>query len=225
MSRRLWDEADEDVGHEEVMDALSVVLKAMANGRRLALVELLAQGEHSVEDLSRLSGIGFQSTSGHLRVLKRAGLVRTRRVGTTIYHRLAGDDVAELYVVAKRVGLRRSPLLREVVGAYLVQEDEDPVPTIAPAAVTSDMTVLDVRPRAEWQAGHFPGAVSMPLDELPDRYRDLGAGRRVVLYCRGAFCRSARDGAEWLRDRGVDAVAMEDGVVEWRGTQEVVLAA
>lgn len=217
----------EAAGHDELVDLLGGVIKAMASGRRLALIELMAQGERSVEDLSRLSGISFQSTSAHLRVLKQAGLVDTRREGTTIFHRLAGDDVAELYVVAKDVALQRSAHLREVMEDYLSEPTEsgEPAPVIAAAAVTDDMTVLDVRPRSEWEAGHFPGAVSMPFDELPDRYGELPEGRRVVLYCRGEFCHLAREGAEWLRERGLDAVAMHDGVIEWRGTRTVRLAA
>lgn len=207
-----------------VFDALSGIVKAIANGRRLELIELLAQGEHSVEALARLSGLETTTASAHLQTLKRAGLVRTRRQRTTIYYRLAGDDVAELYLAAKRVGLLRSPELRETAGSYLGHGDgAEPVPLVAPAAVTSRMTVIDVRPKDEFDAGHFPRAISLPLDELPGRVTEIPEGAEVVVYCRGEFCRMARDAARWLRRRGIDASAMDEGVIEWRATKEVGL--
>jgi DNA-binding transcriptional ArsR family regulator/rhodanese-related sulfurtransferase len=212
------------VGKASVFDALARVVKATANGRRLEVLELLAQGEHSVEALARMSGMGVSTVSAHLQTLKKAGLVATRRERTTIYYSLASDDVAELYVVAKRVALRHSPELRETVVAYLEQSAPGTaVPTIDPAAVTSDMTVVDVRPAQEFEAGHFPGAVSIPQGEIDDRAGELPPGARVVVYCRGEFCRMAREAAQRLRELGVDAVAMDEGVVEWRVSKDVVL--
>lgn len=208
----------------DVFDGLAAVVKAVANGRRLELVELLAQGEHSVEELARLSGMAMTTTSAHLQTLKQAGLVRTRRARTTIYYRLAGDDVAELYTVAKRVGLLRSAELRESVHDYMADVDGDgPAATIDPAAVTSEMTVLDVRPREEFEAGHFPGAVSIPLPQLAERHTELPVDTDVVVYCRGEFCRLAREAAHWLRGKGINAVAMDEGVVEWRASKAVEL--
>ncbi|MCL2536213.1 MAG: metalloregulator ArsR/SmtB family transcription factor [Nocardiaceae bacterium] len=207
-----------------VFESLATVVKAMANGRRLELIELLAQGEHSVETLARMSEMGVTSVSGHLQTLKQAGLVSTRRERTTIYYRLAGDDVAELFLAAKRVGLRHYPDLQQTLGAYMQQADsERSTPSIDPSAVTSEMTVVDVRPREEFEAGHFPGAVSIPLAELPDRYREIPADAEVVVYCRGEFCRLAREAAQWLGDNGIDAKAMDEGVVEWRVSKEVDL--
>ncbi len=207
-----------------VFESLAQVVKAMANGRRLELIELLAQGEHSVETLARMSDTGVTTVSGHLQTLKQAGLVSTRRERTTIYYRLAGDDVAELFLAAKSVGLRRYPDLRQTLVAYMEQADAGrTTPSIDPSAVTSAMTVVDVRPREEFDAGHFPGSVSIPLAELPDRYREIPAGTEVVVYCRGEFCRLAREAARWLGDQGIDAKAMDEGVVEWRVSKEVDL--
>ncbi|MBB5823676.1 rhodanese-related sulfurtransferase/DNA-binding transcriptional ArsR family regulator [Streptosporangium becharense] len=215
-----------------VSDELATVVKAMANGRRLEVIEMLAQGEHSVEALSRMLGMGVTTTSAHLQTLKQAGLVTTRRERTTVFYRLAGDDVAELYLAAKRVGLRRSAKLREAVVSYLGQADVPgqadaarPAPVVDPAAVTPQMTVIDVRPREEFEAGHFPGAVSLPLSELEERFGEIPADAEVVVYCRGEFCRMAREAAAWLREQGVDAKAMDEGVIEWRGTKEVELDA
>ena len=212
----------DEVDKEAVFDALASVVKALASGRRLELVELLAQGEHSVEALSRMSGMAMTTTSAHLQTLRRAGLVKTRRAGTSIYYRLAGDDVAELYLAAKRVGLQRYAELRDTLVTYMDQADA-PTPLIDPAAVTSEMTVVDVRPREEFEAGRFPGAISIPLDELGDRYREIPVGAEVVVYCRGELCRMAREAARWLREQNVDAKAMDDGVVEWRVSKQVDL--
>ncbi|WP_347957436.1 ArsR/SmtB family transcription factor [Gordonia aichiensis] len=203
-----------------VLDALADVLKAMANPRRLGLVEVLAQGEQSVDALARLSGIGVTSVSAHLQTLKRAGLVECRREGTTVFYRLAGDDVARLFVVAQQVGMKRSSHLRDEVGRYLGDPTTSVVGT---AAIADDALVLDVRRAEEYAAGHFGGAVSIPADELPDRWRELPDDRPVVIYCRGELCRLARTSAQWLRERGFDATALADGVLEWRAEGEVDL--
>jgi DNA-binding transcriptional ArsR family regulator/rhodanese-related sulfurtransferase len=214
----------EEVSKVVVFDAFADVVKTMASGRRLELIELLAQGEHAVESLARMTGMAVTTTSSNLQILRQAGLVVTRRERTTIYYRLAGDDVAELYLAAKRVGLRRDPRLRDAVGAYLGAADGgEGGPSIDPAAVTADMTVIDVRPDIEFDAGHFPGALSIPMAELPQRYTQIPAGAAVVVYCRGELCRLAREAAAWLRGRGVDAKAMDEGVIEWRVTKQVTL--
>lgn len=217
-----WNSSEE--GKATIYNAMADVVKALANGRRLELVELIAQGEHPVERLARMTGMGVTTTSSHLQTLKQAGLVKTRRERSMIYYRLAGDDVAELYVAAKRAGLRRSAKLRETVGSYMGQIDTDrPTALIELSAVTSQMTVIDVRPREEFDAGHFPGSVSIPLPDLEDRYGEIPAGAEVVVYCRGEFCRMAREAAQWLCGRGIAAKAMDEGIIEWRVTKEIDL--
>lgn len=218
----------EIVGREklEVFDQLARVAKAMSNGKRLELVELLAQGEHPVESLSTKLGMGLTTVSAHLQHLKHAGLVRTRRVGSTILYQLAGDDVAQMYLAIKRVGMMRSPALRDALATYLSSGGtEPPVPTIDPASVTSDMTVIDVRPRHEYEAAHFPGAISIPLAELEERYAEIPSGKPVVVYCRGEFCKLARDAAAWLSAQNIHAMAMDEGIIEWRATRMVDLDA
>lgn len=217
------DDIADSADKSAVFDSFATIVKSLANGRRLELVELMAQGEHSVESLARMSRMAVTTTSAHLQNLKQAGVVRTRRERTTIYYRLAGDDVVELYLAAKRVALQHSPDLRYTLMSYMAHPCSHAA-TLDPAAVTSEMTVVDVRPAEEFHAGHFPGALSIPLAELPDRYREIPAGAEVVLYCRGEFCRMAREAAAWLCDRGVDAKAMDEGVMEWRVTKDVALA-
>ena len=161
----------EEVSKVVVFDAFANVVKTMASGRRLELIELLAQGEHAVESLARMTGMAVTTTSSNLQILRQAGLVVDSPGAHHHLSRLAGDDVAELYLAAKRVGLRRDPRLRDAVGAYLGAADGgEGGPSIDPAAVTADMTVIDVRPDIEFDAGHFPGALSIPMAELPQRY-------------------------------------------------------
>lgn len=204
---------------DSLFESLAGAMKALANGHRLELVELLADGEHSVEALARMARLGVTTASSHLQTLKRAGLVRTRRAGTTVYYRLADSDVAAVYVAAKRMALRHTPGLQDELAAYL----GDDVDVIHPADVTADMVVLDIRAADEYAAGHFPGAVSIPHAELADRVGEVPDDRTVVLYCRGEFCRRARTAAAWLADRGVRAKAMDEGVVDWRASQAVEL--
>ena len=205
-----------------VFGAFADSVKAIANGRRLELLELMAQGEHSVEQLAGLTGMATTTTSAHLQTLKRAGLVSTRRERTTIYYQLSGGDVAELYAAAKRVALNHYPQLRADLAAYMGQPHAQG-PVIEPAAVTSTMVVIDVRPAEEYDAGHFPGAVSLPLAEVEDRVGELPTEAEIVVYCRGELCRLAREAAVLLREHGLDAKAMDEGVMEWRATQEVDL--
>ena len=206
----------------DVFTAFAEVLKAVANPRRLELLELLAQGEHSVEALARMSGQGVTTTSASLQSLRRAGLVTTRRERTYVFYRLAGDDVAELYTAAKRVALARYPQLQHALDVYRGMLDTA-VPEMVPAAVTADMLVIDVRPRCEYDAGHLPGAISMPMDEFDDASAEIALDSTVVLYCRGELCRLAREAAGRLRERGIDARVLDEGVIEWRATKEVAL--
>lgn len=207
-----------------VFEVFAEAVKAIANGRRLELMELMAQGEHSVEELARLTGMAMTTTSAHLQTLNRAGLVSKRRERSSIYYRLSGDDVAELYTAAKQVALNRYPRLRKELNAYMGQPRAQG-PVIDPAAVTSQMFVIDVRPVEEYRSGHFPGAVSFPLAELDERISDLPADREIIVYCRGELCRLAREAAVLLREHGLDAKAMDEGVVEWRASKEIDLGA
>lgn len=197
----------------DTYDQLARIAKAMANGTRLALLELMAQGEQSVEALARGTGVKLTSASSHLQVLKTAGLVRTRREGTTIHYRLAGVDVARLVVAMTEVGAAHLPELRDRLGHDAVAEFSD---DLAARMRSGAVVVLDVRPRAEFAAGHLPGAVSIPGDELAGRIGELPDRTHVVVYCRGELCAMARDAAALLRSRGVSAAAMDEGILEWR---------
>jgi rhodanese-related sulfurtransferase len=205
----------------ELYDQVARVGKAIGHGTRLEMVELLAQAEQSVEDLARITGNAVTTTSSHLQVLKRAGLVVTRREGTRIFYRLAHADVAGLFVAMKAVA---AVVLPAAEPANSVQSACPEVPLIRSVDDTREAFMLDVRPAREYQAGHFPGAISIPLSDLDERVGELPTDQRVIVYCRGEFCVLARDAARTLRARGIDAYAMDEGVLEWRAGGTVDLS-
>lgn len=202
-------------------DALADTAKALTNPSRLRLLELLAQRERSVEVLARLAGRAVSTTSANLQVLRRAGLVTTRRQGTTIVYALAGDDVAGLVVALKRIAHRYSPVLHHHASPDTATDTGEP--THETATPYRSGIMLDVRPIEEYAAGHYPGAMSIPLEELPERIAEVPVDRAVTVYCRGEFCTLAREAATLLRGHGLDAVAMDEGVLEWRADPRVVL--
>lgn len=199
--------------------------KAIGNGNRLELLELMAQAEQSVEDMARMSGMGLTSVSSHLQVLKNAGLVRTRRDGVRIYYRLAGPEVAGLFVSMKDVAARFLPGLFAAGSSPDAGGSCDAVPLIHTIDEARDAYMLDVRPTNEYLAGHYPGAASIPLEELASRMGEIPTDQRVIVYCRGEFCLLARDAARLMRGQGIDAWAMDEGVLEWRAGDSVNLTA
>ncbi len=199
--------------------------KAIGNGNRLELLELMAQAEQSVEDMAHMSGMGVTSVSSHLQVLKNAGLVRTRRDGVRIYYRLAGSEVAALFVSMNDVAARFLPAVSPAAEAVEAESSCETVPLIHTIDETRNAFMLDVRPAHEYLAGHYPGAVSIPLEELTARMDEVPRDRRVIVYCRGEFCLLARDAARLMRTRGIDAWAMDEGVLEWRAGGSVDLTA
>jgi rhodanese-related sulfurtransferase/DNA-binding transcriptional ArsR family regulator len=191
--------------------------KALASPQRLELLDLLAQGERSVEDLAAQAGLGVSNCSAHLQVLRRARLVSARKQGTRVCYRLAGDDVARLYAGVRDTA---ASLLAEVGparDAYLgAGVEEVSREELARRARAGEVTVLDVRPAAEYAAGHIPGAVSIPLAELGRRLAELPAGTEVVAYCRGPYCVLAHDAVRLLRASGRAARRLAGGMPEWR---------
>lgn len=208
-------------GRRALFDELAVVGKALGSPRRLELMDLLAQGERTVDSLARAADLGVTTVSAHLQVLKMANMVRTRRQGTRIFYRLAGEDVADVYDRLRTLAVRRSADVERARAAYLELPSGGEVGTVTREELVRLMqeeavTLLDVRPREEYAAAHIPGAVSMPLDEVLDRTTQLSDRRSVVAYCRGSFCVMAHDAVRLLASRGVDATRLEDGMLEWR---------
>jgi rhodanese-related sulfurtransferase len=201
----------------ELYEQFARVGKALASPKRLELLDLLAQGERSVEDLAAAADLGLSSCSAHLQVLHQARVVATRKLGTRIFYSLASDDVARLYAgvrqVAAAVLAEVEPARRAYLGDDVEEVSRD---ELLRRAGLGEVTVLDVRPAAEYDAGHIPGALSIPVTELGQRLAELPAGTEVVAYCRGPYCVFAHDAVRLLRAGGRAARRLAGGMPEWR---------
>jgi rhodanese-related sulfurtransferase/DNA-binding MarR family transcriptional regulator len=204
---------------EALFDAFAEVARALASGRRAEIVDVLLQGERSVEEVAAELGQSVANTSHHLRALARAGLVRTRREATRIYYGLASDRVGELWAALRDVAAEHVAGIDRLTGAYLGDREELDASTreqLATRLRRGDVVVLDVRPEPEFRAGHVAGAASVPVGELRRRLRTLPKDADVVAYCRGPYCVYADDAVRELRRRGFRARRLEDGFPEWR---------
>jgi rhodanese-related sulfurtransferase len=205
----------------ELFDQFARVGKALGSGKRLELLDLLAQGERSVADLALTAGLALTTTSAHLQLLKHAGLVASAREGTTIRYRLTGVDVAALYSTLRDVAAAHVVDVEVARLRYLGEQEDEDTHQIGRDELlrrvrTGEAVVLDVRPKVEYAAGHIPGAMSVPVDELAERLAELPASIEVVAYCRGAYCVFAHEAVRLLRARGRRAVRLADGMLEWR---------
>ena len=199
-------------------DVLAEAAKALANGRRAELVDVLAQGERSVEELSSEIDQSVANTSQHLQRLLRAGLVRTRREGNRIHYALASDAVAELWRALRHTAEEHASGLQDLAVAYL--GDRSSLTTLTRDELRrrlheGNLVVIDTRPRAEYAAGHIAGAVSVPVTELRSRLDEVTDAGQVVAYCRGPYCVYADEAVRLLTDAGVPAARLEDGFPEW----------
>ncbi len=204
---------------DALFDALATAARALASGRRAEIVDLLAQGERSVEEVAVEIGQSVANTSRHLRILASAGLLRSRRDGTRVYYRLAGERVEDLWSAMRQVAVEHVGGVDRLATAYLGDRHGlEPVSReeLARRLQRGDVTVIDVRPEAEYRAGHVAGARSMPIGELRRHLRALPEGVEVVAYCRGPYCVYADDAVRALRRRGIPARRLEDGFPEWR---------
>ncbi|MBS0522711.1 MAG: metalloregulator ArsR/SmtB family transcription factor [Proteobacteria bacterium] len=193
--------------------------KALAHGHRLEILEVLAQGERSVEVLAGRIGLPVANVSQHLRLMRRAGLLASRRSGKHVFYRPSDPAVLELTAALRRVAERNSSEVREVIGGYFRARDSfEPVSRkeLMRRLKDDSATVLDVRPDDEFAAGHLPGAVNIPLRDLERRLRELPRSREIVAYCRGPWCVLAFEAVALLRRRGLKARRLEDGFPEWK---------
>lgn len=202
-----------------LFDVLAEVAGALSAGRRVEIVDLLAQGERSVDEVAGEIGQSMANASHHLRVLARAGLVCSRRDGTRIYYRLAGVEVEELWAALRKVAEAERDDLGRLAGAYLGPVEDLEVlgrAELLERLRAGAVTVLDVRPLSEYRAGHIPGARSVPINELHAVLGEMPADIDVVAYCRGPYCVFAPAAVRVLRSAGFSAKRMEDGFPEWR---------
>ncbi|MFE6646062.1 ArsR/SmtB family transcription factor [Nocardioides sp. NPDC057772] len=212
---------------DALYDTLAEAAKALANGRRAELVDVLAQGERPVEDLAGEIRQSIANTSQHLQRLLRAGLVTSRRDGNRIFYSLASPTVLALWQTLRETAAQHVAELDRVAGAYLGNRDELSTITrdeLRTRLRAGDVVVLDVRPRPEYDAGHIRGALSIPTAELRSRLAELPDGATVVAYCRGPYCVYADDAVRTLQAAGRDALRLEDGYPEWAAARLPVAA-
>lgn len=193
--------------------------KAMASPARLEILDLLSQGEKTVETLSRQSGLTVTNTSNHLRELRTAGLVANRKEGLHVHYRLSDPSVHEFLRGLQEIARRQLAEVREIIReSFQDPESLEPVAMeeLLERMKTDDVVVLDVRPQDEYAAGHIPGAVSVQADELERRLAEFPPGKEVVAYCRGPYCVLSVKAVEILRSRGIRARRLEEGLPDWR---------
>ncbi|GAA4388869.1 metalloregulator ArsR/SmtB family transcription factor [Hymenobacter koreensis] len=204
---------------DRVYQGITQLTKALANSHRVEIVELLAQGEKTVEHIAAETGVSVANASQHLQVLKGVQLLATRRQGNHIFYRLANDTVFAAWQSLRTLGLLQ---LAEV--AQLVHDFRDERHTLERLSIeelverqlNEPVVLLDVRPAEEYRLGHIPQALSMPLTELAEHARALPTGQLVVAYCRGPFCVFADEAVTYLRGLGYPAVCLSEGYPDWK---------
>jgi rhodanese-related sulfurtransferase len=202
----------------QLYEQVARIGKALSSPKRLELVELLCQGEKAVEVLAAQAEISMKLASAHLKELRQARLVDTRKEGKYVVYRLADPGVADLWVNVRAQAEERLVELQVALSSLMDHGDElEHVDrgTILERARAGDVVVLDVRPAEEYASGHLPHARSLPLDELKKKLKELPIGTPVVAYCRGPFCLMAKDAVGLLRQKGYRAFHLTDGVAEW----------
>jgi rhodanese-related sulfurtransferase len=210
---------DRAAAKSALFDAFASVAAALGSGRRAEIVDVLAQGERSVEEVASDVGQSVASTSHHLRLLARSGLARSRREGNRVFYRLASERVAELWAAVRDVATRHVAEVTVLAGEYLGARDE--VELLSASELDDRLeqgkvVLLDVRPEAEYRSGHIAGAVSAPLERLESIAPGLPKRREVVAYCRGPYCVYADEAVRLLRARGLRARRLDVGFPEWR---------
>ncbi len=202
-----------------LFEQFAQVAKALSHAHKLELLELLAQGERNVEALANVAGLTVANTSRHLQHLRRAGLIASRKEGLYVFYRLAGDDVIDLLRSLRRTSQRHISDVNNVILGYF--NDRDSLEAVSRKELLKRskdglVTVLDVRPSEEYEVGHIPGALNVPLDEIKQHLAKLPKDQEVIAYCRGEFCVLAFEAVAALRKNGFTARRLEEGYPEWK---------
>lgn len=193
--------------------------KALSNANRLELLEFLAQGARSVESLAKVTNLSIANTSQHLQLLRQSGLVNSRKEGLKVYYNLSGDDVVALLGSVRDVAERHLSDVDKLVNTYLTTKDGlEPMSAeeLLEKAKLDLVTVLDVRPKLEFDAGHVQGAINVPIEKLKQHLEQLDPKHEIVAYCRGPHCILAFEAVAQLRDKGFQARRLEKGFPEWK---------
>ena len=203
---------------EALFDEFARVAKALSSGRRAEIIDVLANGERSVESLAQELDLTVANVSQHLQVLRRAGLATGRRDGTFIYYGLAAPEVVTFWRSLQEIAGNRVSEVERLARAYL--GDHDGLEAVTKEELkkrlrNKDVFVLDVRPPEEFDAGHIPGALSIPVGELKRRLRELPKNKEIVAYCRGQYCSFAPEAVRYLAGKGYDAKLLREGLPDW----------
>lgn len=204
---------------QDVYAQLARVAKAVGHANRLELLEFVAQGPRSVDELASMTHLSVANASKHLQELRHAGLVRARKEGVRVFYELAGADVVDLLAALRTVAEARVAEVSQLLRTYITSRDDlEPLPAeeLMERARLGLVTVLDVRPAEEYAAGHVPGAINVSMDALSSHLRRLPKGREIIAYCRGPYCLLSVDAVALLREKGYKARRMEDGFPEWK---------
>jgi rhodanese-related sulfurtransferase/DNA-binding transcriptional ArsR family regulator len=204
---------------DRLYDQFARLGKALSNPHRLEILELLAQSERTVESLATELGISVANASQHLQALRQAALVDSRKDGLFVHYRLAGPEVFDLSKVIRSVAERRLAELERLVNEHFGNRADAqavPMAELLKRARSKQVVILDTRPASEYLAGHIPGALSVPVDDLQRRLKELTKGREYVAYCRGPYCIYADRAVEILRANGRRARRLAEGFPEWR---------
>ncbi len=200
-------------------EQLSLIAQSLASPQRLEILEYLSQAERSVDKLSQLVGLSIANTSRHLQVLKQAALVTVRREGTKRFYKLTGNDVTNLISSLRNTAEIHLAEVEYLMQSYLNKKDEleaIDAQELLERAKHNEVTILDIRPKEEFDTGHLPNAINIPPDEINERISNLKKDKEIVAYCRGPYCLFAYDAIEVLRDQGFRAKRLEYGFPEWK---------
>lgn len=210
---------------KRIFGHLARMAKAMGNANRIELLEAVGQGERSVEQLAEIAGMSVANTSHHLQVLRGGGLVRSRRHGVQVFYSLSDDEVATVLADLGRIaGRHLAEVDRIIRNEFASRDNLQPVDhrELIRMARSGEVTVIDVRPADEFEAGHIPNAINIPLNQLSRRLAELPHDREVIAYCRGPYCLLSFDAVKQLRTKGYRARRMVDGFPEWKAERRPV---
>ncbi|TSA20403.1 MAG: ArsR family transcriptional regulator [Betaproteobacteria bacterium] len=202
-----------------IFEQLAQIAHALSSPSRLALLELVAQGERSVDDLARMTGLSMANTSKHLADLRQTGLVRARKEGLRVYNTISSPEAITLISALSQMAESHNAEVNQLIRTYITARDElEPIPAAELMQRVRDgvVTVLDVRPPEEFAAGHLPGAINITPENLASSIESLPKGREVIAYCRGPYCLLSVEAVALLREEGHLARRLEDGFPEWK---------
>lgn len=204
---------------DKVYTVLSRLVKAMANPHRLEIIDLLGQAERSVEEIAVETGMSVANASQHLQVLKQSHLVQVKRNGNFILYRLANDNVYKSWKDLRQIGMESLAEVEKIVKDFRAKKSSfEPVrlEDLLSRMKSSNIILLDVRPEQEFKAGHIPGSINIPIDQLLVRIGELKKSKRYIAYCRGPFCVFADDAVQLLTRKGFKVNRLEEGYPDWK---------